>query len=211
VLEPLILLTGPDGAGKTTLALMLKKYLEKKGYKVKIVRIRGTHTFAYIFMLTLRDLLGLKGRDLHYYNVRIPSKLTSLWTYIELISIIPLVMWYYYILRLRYIVISERSIIDALVWLLTGLQETRLLIRSRAIRVYLALIKKLCKHTMYVTAGLKILESRKPNEAFLIRAMLVYYSVFAKTFRLKITDTTASSLPVSFKHIRDLLEKYYET
>ena len=210
VLKPLILFTGPDGAGKTTMALVLKKHLEKKGYKVKVVRIRGTHTLAYILMLFLRDILGLRGRDLHYYNVRIPHKLIPLWTHIEFISLLPLILWYYYILRVKYLIISERSIIDASVWLLPGIKEGNLSLKSGWIKLYLVLIGKYSKCTVYITAKLRTLENRKPNEAFLVSTMLPYYDAFAKIFQLKTIDTSSNSIIASFKILLELLKENYK-
>jgi len=207
MLKPLVLFTGPDGAGKTTMALMLKKYLERKGYKVKVVRIRGTHTFAYILMLFLRDVLNLRGTDLHYYNVRIPRKLVPLWIYIEFISLIPLIFGYYYVLRVMYFVISERSIIDVLVWLISGIEGGFSSLKSSGIKLYLALIGKYSRRTIYMTADLRTLRNRKPDEEFLIYSMLSYYNVLAKVFLLKTINTASSSTIASFKILLELLKE----
>jgi DNA polymerase III delta prime subunit len=209
VLKPLILFTGPDGAGKTTMALMLKKYLEEKGSKVKVVRIRGTHTLAYIIMLFLRDILNLRGMDLHYYNVRIPRKLVPLWIYIEFISLIPLILGYYYILRVKYFVISERSIMDALVWLISGIEGGFSSLKFSGIKLYLALIGKHSKGTIYMTADLRTLRNRKPDEEFLLYAMLPYYNALAKVFQLKTINTALSSTIASFKILLGLLKNHY--
>jgi cellulose biosynthesis protein BcsQ len=210
VLKPLVLFTGPDGAGKTTMALMLKKYLEEKGYKVKVVRIRGTHTFAFALMLFLRDILNLRGKDLHYYNIRIPRKLVSLWIYIEFVSLLPLILGYYYVLRVKYFVIGERSIIDALVWLMSGIKEENFPLKYGGIKLYLALIRKYSRHTIYVTADLRTLKNRKPYEEFLIHSTLPYYDVFAKIFQLKTVNTASSPIIASFKILLELLKELLE-
>ncbi len=207
MLKPLILLTGPDGAGKTTLALMLKKFLEKRGYRAKVVRIRGTHTLAYIFMLFLRDVLGLKGTDMHYYKVRVPRKLTGLWIYLEFISLIPLILRYYVLLRTRYAVVCERSILDALVWVLTSFSDTSSTASLDMLRPYILLILRYSKCTVYVTAPPEVLAKRKPSEEFLIKKTWIYYDKIAETLKLKRVDTTSSNPSITLKNILLLLQK----
>jgi GTPase SAR1 family protein len=192
VLKPLILFTGPDGAGKTTMALMLKTYFEKKGYKVKVVRIRGTHTLAYILMLFLRDAIGMKGNDVHYYRVRIPRKLIGLWIYLEFFSLIPLILWYYIFLRLRYVIVSERSILDTLIWVMTSFKGILKIIKLSKFRPYLLLIARYSKCTIFVTASPEILRKRKPGEEYLVKSMWIYYDKIAKTLNLNYIDTTSS-------------------
>jgi GTPase SAR1 family protein len=207
VLEPLILFTGPDGAGKTTMTSMLKKYLEEKEYKVKVVRIRGTHTLAYILMLFLRDVLGLKGADLHYYRVRIPKRLVWLWIYLEFLSLIPLILWYYVCLRMRYVVVSERSILDALIWIITSFKDTLDTTRLSRFKLYLLLILRYSKCTVYVTASPEVLAKRKPSEESLVKKMWIYYDEIAKTLKLKYVDTTSSHPLVTLRNILLLLQE----
>jgi DNA polymerase III delta prime subunit len=208
MLKPLVLFTGPDGAGKTTVALMLKKYLEKMGYRVKVVRIRGTHTFAYILMLFLKDILGLKGSDIHYYRVRVPRRLIGLWIYLEFLSLIPLILWYYVLLRIRYVVVSERSILDALVWVMTSFKDTLNTTSSLGrFRPYILSILRYSKCTVYVTASPEVLAKRKPGEEFLVKKMWIYYDKIAKTLKLKYVDTTSSHPSTTLQNVLLLLQK----
>jgi GTPase SAR1 family protein len=207
VFKPLILFTGPDGAGKTTIALMLKKYLEERGYKVKVVRIRGTHTLAYILMLFLRDILGLKGTELHYYRVRIPKRLAGLWIYLEFLSLIPLMLWYYVLLRMRYVVVSERSILDALIWIITSFKDALDTTRLSRFKLYLLLILKYSKCTVYVTASPEVLVERKPGEEFLVKKMWIYYDKIAKILKLKYVDTSSSHSIMTLQNVLHILRR----
>jgi DNA polymerase III delta prime subunit len=207
MLRPLVLFTGPDGAGKTTVALMLKKYLEKMGYRVKVVRIRGTHTLAYILMLFLRDILGLKGSDIHYYRVRVPRRLIGLWIYLEFLSLIPLILWYYVLLRIRYVVVCERSILDVLVWVMTSFKDTLNTTSLGRFRPYILSILRYSKCTVYVTASPEVLVERKPGEEFLVKKMWIYYDKITKILELKYADTTSSHPLVTLRNILLLLQE----
>jgi GTPase SAR1 family protein len=207
MLKPLVLFTGPDGAGKTTMVLMLKKYLERKGYRVKVVRIRGTHTVAYILMLFLRDILGLRGTDIHYYRVRVPKRLIGLWIYLEFLSLIPLILWYYVLLRIRYVVVCERSILDALVWVMTSFKDALNTTSLSRFRPYILLILRYSKCTVYVTASPEVLVKRKPGEEFLVKKMWIYYDKIAKTLKLKCADTTSSHPSTTLQNVLLLLQK----
>ena len=207
MLKPLVLFTGPDGAGKTTMVLVLKKYLERKGYRVKVVRIRGTHTVAYILMLFLRDILGLRGTDIHYYRVRVPKRLIGLWIYLEFLSLIPLILWYYVLLRIRYVVVCERSILDALVWVMTSFKDTLNTTSLSRFRPYILFILRYSKCTVYVTASPEVLVKRKPGEEFLVKKMWIYYDKIAKTLKLKCADTTSSHPSTTLQNVLLLLQK----
>jgi DNA polymerase III delta prime subunit len=207
VLKPLILFAGPDGAGKSTIALLLKKYLERRGYRVKVVRIRGTHTLAYVLMLFLRDVLGLKGSDIHYYGVEIPRKLIGLWIYLEFFSLIPLILWYYIFLRIRYIVVSERSILDALIWVITSFKDTASIAKLNRFKFFLLHIIKYARCTIYITASLEILKKRKPSEEFLVRKMWIYYNMIAKVLKLSYVDTSTSHPLTTLHEVLSILQR----
>ena len=203
ILKPLILLSGPDGSGKTTLATALKKELEKKGYKVKIVRIRGTHTLAYLLLLVFKKVLKLHGKQLHYYQVYIPSKITKLWLMIEFISIVPPIIIYYYFYRIRNVVISERSLLDFVIWVLKGLINERDIIRTYTFRVMLVFTTKY--KPIYITASIDELIRRKPLEKSLILKFLPYYTVLSRYLQLKVVDTSRCTVVECVNHLKKII------
>ncbi|MEM2613563.1 MAG: hypothetical protein QXO15_04955 [Nitrososphaerota archaeon] len=191
MLKPLILFTGPDASGKSTLARLLKHYLERKGLKTKIVRLRGTHTIAYILMKIMRDILKLHGNNLHYYGLMIPEKLIGFWAYIEMLSILPLVINYYYLMRLKYAVVSERSLVDVIVWVLSGVNDNaRLTLLHKQLKFLLLLAMRHQKKTFYIVADVYELFLRKPSDKTLVLKMMPYYNAFAKYLELKTINTS---------------------
>jgi energy-coupling factor transporter ATP-binding protein EcfA2 len=187
--KPLILFSGPDGSGKTSIANALREILQEHGYEVKIVRIRGTHTIAFIVMLILRHLCGLHGKELHYFNIIIPRGLKKFWVYLEIISVFPHILFWYILGRLRYIVISERSLLDLAIWILTGLDMNKHeIVKTLAFKWLMMLILKY--KPFYITADREELEKRKPYDVYLIRNMLPYYDLLSKTLHLETVKTS---------------------
>ncbi|MEM2049800.1 MAG: hypothetical protein QXZ11_01620 [Thermoproteota archaeon] len=191
-MKPLLLFTGPEGSGKTTLALNFKSRLESNGYRVRIVRIRGTHTFAFLLAMFLKKCLKLHGSELHYYQVRIPKRLEKFWPFLEFISILPLILFYYHFYRIWQVVISERSLVDVIVWILGGLNEKSLIIKSFTFRIFLTFASKY--KPIYITATVHELMERKPYEKDLIFVLLPYYNALARILDLRIIDTSKCSL-----------------
>lgn len=194
MLKPLILFTGPDASGKSTLACLLRYYLMRKGLKTKIVRLRGTHTIAYLLMKIMRDVLKLHGNDLHYYGLRIPEKLIGFWSHIEILSILPLVISYYYLMRLKYVVVSERSVVDVIVWILSGINDNaRSTLLHKQLKFLILLAMRYQEKTFYVTAEVYELFLRKPSDKTLVLKMIPYYNAFAKYLGLKTINTSRNN------------------
>jgi DNA polymerase III delta prime subunit len=191
-LKPLILFSGPEGSGKTTLALSLKQRLEDSGCRVKVVRIRGTHTLAYLLVMFLKKVFKLHGKELHYYKVWIPKHLEKFWLLIEFISVIPLIFLYYCLYRICYIVISERSLVDLIVWVLGGLKSKKAIVKSFVFRIMLIFALKY--KPIYITANINDLIKRKHLEKDLILNLFPYYELLNNTLALKYINTSNNTV-----------------
>jgi len=203
----LIVLGGPDGSGKTTLALMLLNYFATRGLRSKIVRIRGTHTLAYALMLFLRRFNIFKGNELHYYNFRVPSRLKDLWLIIELVSVLPLIVLYYYIYRMIYdIIIAERGVLDFAVWVLTGVRP-RMSSPFTRVLLNVALSLALRFKTIYITAKKEVLLERKQLERSLINNMHCIYELLAERLRLVRIDTSNLQPLEAFRELLKVLRE----
>ncbi|MEM1660992.1 MAG: hypothetical protein QXR17_07650 [Candidatus Bathyarchaeia archaeon] len=198
------MLSGPDGSGKTTLALNSKRLLEQKGYKVKIVRIRGTHTLAFFLTIFLKRVLKLYGYNLHYYRVHIPNEMEKLWLFIEFISVIPLLLVFYHLYRIWRVVISERSLLDLIIWIYGGLDGKKSILGSFIFRLLLVFVVKY--KPIYITASINDLIKRKPLEKELIRSLLPYYEAFSKILNLKVIDTSKYDLSYCLTLVLDHIE-----
>jgi len=187
-LKPLILFAGPEGSGKTTLGLHLKRIFENNGYKVKVVRIRGTHTLAYLLAMFFKKVLKFHGEDLHYYKVWIPEHLEKFWLLVEFISAIPLILLYYYLYRVSYVVISERSLVDLVAWILGGLKSKKDVVESPFFRIMLIFASKY--KPFYITANINDLIKRKSCEKDLILNLITYYEMLHKILELKCINTS---------------------
>jgi energy-coupling factor transporter ATP-binding protein EcfA2 len=138
-----VCLFGPDGSGKTTAAKILAAYLRRRGVKVRIPWMRGTHAAASLLARAMRPL-GLKGTSNSYYGIDIPPTLYQLWWALELLSAPPIWMTRYALPRN---VVGDRCPVDLVVWV-AATTDTRLLETTWA-RAALALARRytlVCLH-----------------------------------------------------------------
>ncbi len=141
-----IILFGPDGAGKTTQVQLLVEYFKKNNVRVKTSWIRALHSFALVASLTLirmgfhRKVTNPYGRSHFVMDLRRLPLLRKIWPYLEIFSMAPLIIW-----RIKipsffgWIVISERYTLDSIPSIMWLTQDPRFQ-STKAARILLRLI-----------------------------------------------------------------------
>ena len=203
---PLICLFGPDGSGKTTLARALAEGFKRRGSRVIVSWMRGTHTLASMLARFLSRFAIFRGSDNPYYGISIPDYAKRVWQLIEFISVLPILLTRFMLpCLLGYTVIAERYLPDFLVWVSLTTRDIDYL-RSLEARFMLALSTKV-DVKFYVTASETELAKRRGGEVngeFLSRQLKLYDKV-AKLVRAYRIDTTERSVEETLDYLLNLI------
>lgn len=121
-LPKIIILTGIDGSGKTTVANRLLKYLQRKERKTCYTWIKSLHSLAYVVSVLLRNtslsktLINPNGIAVRRFDPTVKKTLNKLWPYIEFISVLPWIIFKIYLpLFFGFTIIADRYVIDTVV------------------------------------------------------------------------------------------------
>jgi thymidylate kinase len=204
---PIICFFGPDGSGKTTIAVTLAEKLRSRGLKVKRSWMRGTHTLASMLARFLSKFATFKGSNNPYYGISIPSHLKRMWQLIEFISVLPILFARIMLPNLLgYIVIAERYIPDFLVWIVITTDDPSYL-SSLDARFLLALALRV-KAKVYIKADLqKLIERRMDMNPSFIMKQLILYEKLAEGMNSLTLDTTDKSVEESVNSLLAFLDK----
>jgi thymidylate kinase len=170
----MILFFGPDGAGKTTLSKMLKKYFLKKGkHKVRVSWVRGTHMLALLIANFLSKFSNMKGVDNPYFSIKL-RKRDKIWQFIEFISLAPLILLRYYLPdKIGYIVIGERCPIDSIVWIMQTTKDPKYF--KTIFGKFLLCFSSTANVIFFITAKQEILIKRRLNEKYNSLNVMQFY------------------------------------
>ena len=188
----IIVLSGPDGAGKTTLAILVKSILEKERELTILVHwMRGSHLLASILARILPRLSPwFRGADNPYYGLRIPPKARKLWILVEFASFLPY-LFARKLMSLFYdLVLLDRGVYDFIVWLATTL-HTRSFLRGLLGRFLLALALRERKILLYAPIQVLSLRADVPRE-FLVEETAIYLALSKHLDPLCAIDTSRS-------------------
>ena len=118
-----ILFFGPDGSGKTTQANLLLNTLSKKHIKTKKIWLRSLHTLAFIISKIAMIFLRLENVYQFRSKYACSPRFRNLWYFIEFISILPLILYRFYIpFSLGHVIVAERFVID---WIVSLAYESK--------------------------------------------------------------------------------------
>lgn len=203
----LIILFGPDGSGKTTLAKVLAKEFESHSFNVKISWMRGTHTLASLLARFMSKFTFFRGSDNPYYRMTIPNSAKKVWQLIEFISVLPILLTRFILpSSLGYTIIAERYIPDFLVWVAVTTNDPSYL-NSFSARTLLALTLK-TRIRIYVKADIKkLIDRRSDMYPFFIKKEFILYEKLAKSIGSFTLDTTNKSVDESLNNLLAFLNK----
>jgi thymidylate kinase len=158
----LVVLYGPDGAGKTTAAQLLASHLRRRGYKTSYLKLKSHHLLAYA-ILKLLQAVGRVPRSesprLLDYRLRELFKGSKTHLAVELLSIL---LWIaanvHPRLALKRVVIADRYTPDSI----ASLTLVHGQLSGAVLKVLLAQCRKAAVLYMYADAG--TLLDRKKDE-----------------------------------------------
>ncbi|MEZ0290093.1 MAG: hypothetical protein ABWJ42_03260 [Sulfolobales archaeon] len=117
----MIVFSGVDGSGKSTLSRLLASHISTSRVSTRVFWLRGSHLVASLLLRFFSHLNIFKGSCNPYYKVCIPEKLKILWVHIEFWSLIPYVILRSLLSRFHILLISDRGLLDFIVWIVTTL------------------------------------------------------------------------------------------
>lgn len=195
---PIIYFFGPDGSGKTSLARKLASTLSKKGYRVRISWMRGTHTLAFILSRILCMFDTFRGCNSRM--ISIPAKMALVWRFIEFISLMPVLLVRFVIPNLLgFWIVGERYIPDFVVWVAIIINDDNYMSRPES-KILLCLARKAAVN-IYVTADVNKLNERSSEDTSFLTSQQRFYRVLAETLKAYEVNTTHRSVERSFQEV----------
>ena len=195
---------GPDSTGKSTLTKALAERVHKRGYKIKLSWMRGSHTFTSLTARILSRSDVFKGSENPYYNIRIPKNLKRLWQFLEFLGALPVIIGDFLIPSLMgYWILADRYTLDLAVWISLTTRDHSFLEKFEA-KLLIALAKK-TSAKFYVTANPEELKGRS-EKLWFPKEQLRLYGKLAKTVDAHIIDTTNKSVDESLQEVLTALD-----
>lgn len=211
---PLIILFGPDGSGKTTLASALIRELRKSGYNVSCIKMKSHHLMLYVLLKVLQKLNYVPKHHspkVIDYSLRNIFKGGKIYLLLEFLNIM---LWNLLFVKPRLwrgdVVVADRFSTDSIVSLH--------IISGDIPNIYKKTLLNLCRGSIaiYVRAKPSILLSRKTDEELseiYLRYLLALYDEIAREVAfvaksLLMVDTTELSRSQAIRIALEFTRKY---
>lgn len=206
---------GPDGSGKSTQAGILANYLLSRGLKVKLAWIKSYHTFAYVLSEIIERLssrsviLNAQGSVIRINSVSNGSINRSVWAWIELVSVLPLVIFHVYLpLYMGWVVIADRYLVDSIVSIAYTLND----LEFDSSLISKALLCLFPKNSILVHLDSNYTEIKKRRGAMtdpedFLQFQRIMYDKISKRLKVVRIDTGQQNVEETAKIIRGLLPR----
>jgi thymidylate kinase len=159
---PLIILFGPDGAGKTTIAIELIKKLKELNYQAIYIKMKSHHLLIYVVLKLLQKMNKIPNTHtprLIDYSLRAIFRDSNMYIFLEMLNIL---VWYFIFVLLHLkrgkTIVADRFAPDSVVSLHC--------VSNRVNNVLERILLRLCKDSIavYVYAQPWTLLQRKRDE-----------------------------------------------
>lgn len=193
---------GPDGAGKTTHAILISSWLRERGFKVWKTSVKFHHMLSYV-VLKLLCTGDLTKSPLIYkgFSGDLAKRIRVPWILLEFVSLALTILYRVIIpMSLGYVVVCDRYVLDTLVTLSYFLKDPRLLV-GRFFKIMVGLLPK-DVILLYLDAETKVLLDRKRDEPLshdMINYYRISYNIIIRQLRdlgkdLMIADTSEKTI-----------------
>jgi thymidylate kinase len=211
----LILLTGIDGSGKTTVAYLVIRYLESNGVRTRYAWVKSFHSLSYIVSNMLRNtrlwctVINPTGMQVRQFDPTYSKPFQKLWYLLELISVLPWIIVRIYLpLLARITVVADRYVPDTIVTISVRMKQPDFH-RSFIGRLLSSLIPK-GTVMVHLDASIDTVINRKPDIEYTrsqIVSQIKMYKLLAKKLSAFTVDTSKLDAKQTLEKVIKILEK----